>query len=95
MRIPYVVLRHTLPDGAFHFDLLLDVEPTSPLLTFQFTQWPPIAEEPPKRLPDHRREYLTYVGEVSGGRGVVERVTAGECEVSDDLLTIGGIEVRL
>ncbi|MFM9958339.1 MAG: hypothetical protein ACKVZJ_09685 [Phycisphaerales bacterium] len=30
-----------------------------------------------ERLPDHRRRYLWYEGEVEGGRGCVERVAAG------------------
>ncbi len=34
-----------------------------------------------KRIKDHRREYLTYEGPVSGGRGRVEIFDSGECEL--------------
>lgn len=34
-----------------------------------------------ERLADHRREYLTYEGPVSGGRGRVRRVAEGVCGV--------------
>ena len=47
-----------------------------------------LAEEPcgplscfAEQLPDHRLVYLEYEGEVSGGRGVVNRYDAGECFV--------------
>lgn len=32
---------------------------------------------PAERLPDHRIDYLEYEGEVSGGRGRVNRIVAG------------------
>jgi hypothetical protein len=44
------------------------------------------------RIGDHRMDYLTYEGEVSGGRGRVERVAEGEAEVARDG---GGFRVRL
>jgi len=37
-----------------------------------------------ERLPDHRSAYLDYEGPVSGGRGTVRRVAAGELEVVRD-----------
>jgi hypothetical protein len=35
-------------------------------------------------LPPHRPAYLTYEGEVSGGRGRVRRVDEGTCELLAD-----------
>ncbi len=37
-----------------------------------------------ERLADHRAEYLSYEGPVSGGRGVVSRVAMGSFEVEQD-----------
>ena len=33
------------------------------------------------RIRDHRRLYLDYEGEITGGRGYVTRVAGGDCEV--------------
>ena len=38
-------------------------------------------ELPARELPAHRRIYLDYEGDVSGGRGTVRRWDGGECEV--------------
>ena len=63
-----------------HFDLML--ETGSELLTWalaaipnQNGDWPAIA------LPLHRVEYLEYEGPVSGGRGDVTRMMAGDYEL--------------
>jgi hypothetical protein len=77
----FVLLRHELPAGASessHWDLML--EDGDVLLTWRFVELPtetggPVAAV---KLADHRREYLTYEGPVSGGRGEVRRVDAGE-----------------
>jgi hypothetical protein len=37
----------------------------------------PHADLPARALPDHRRIYLEYEGEISGQRGTVRRVAAG------------------
>ena len=34
-----------------------------------------------QRIADHRKDYLTYEGEISGGRGRVTRVDAGRARV--------------
>jgi hypothetical protein len=44
-------------------------------------------------LPDHRATYLDYEGPVSGGRGCVRRVTAGEFVLLDE--TPGSVVVKL
>ena len=77
----FVVLTHDHPFP--HWDLLLDTGTAlrtwrllDPPDTLALTPAPaPIRAEP---LPDHRREYLTYEGPVTGGRGQVHRWDAGE-----------------
>ena len=63
-----------------HFDLMLQT--SDGLLTWAMAaipdhsgQWPAIA------LPLHRVQYLQYEGPVSGGRGTVNRVMAGDYEL--------------
>jgi hypothetical protein len=80
-----VILRHMLPDGSWHRDWLIEPPGDSPfdersadLVSFRL---PPDAPTPGdsggcfecERLPPHRRLYLSYEGEVSGGRGRVVR----------------------
>ena len=71
----FVVLTHDHPFP--HWDLLLDTG--AALRTWRLLDSPdaagPVRAEP---LPDHRREYLTYEGPVSGDRGRVDRWDAGE-----------------
>jgi hypothetical protein len=77
----WVLLRHELPDGSWHYDWLLS-RPDAPeqgLLSFRVFCDPISAVERFEAIPtpDHRRVYLTYEGEVSGGRGTVRRVGEG------------------
>jgi hypothetical protein len=53
----------------------------------------PDADLPARALPDHRRIYLEYQGEISGNRGVVRRVAEGfyTAEVWEE----GRVRVRL
>jgi hypothetical protein len=77
-RLRYVVLHHVGIDAP-HFDILLEQEPGSPTLwTFRSPTWPIESETPLIELEDHRRAYLDYEGPISGGRGSVTRVEAGE-----------------
>jgi hypothetical protein len=85
-----VLLRHDLLDGSWHYDWMLDLPGADGgagggggLVTFRVLERPEavgvggvIAGE---RLADHRRAYLTYEGEVSGGRGRVTRLARGRC----------------
>lgn len=88
----WVLLRHTLPDGSWHHDWMVE-DPDAPgggLITFRLdaaVPWPPGTDGTEKafealRLGVHRREYLAYEGEVSEGRGTVVRVASGECGVA-------------
>ena len=72
----YVVLRHEEIEEP-HFDLMFETKPGSPLVTWRSEKWPIEREVGVEKLGDHRREYLEYEGAVSGGRGVVRRITSG------------------
>ena len=80
MMTPYVILKHTTETGQ-HFDLLLDPTGKGPLQTWQSELDPRLPDATFRRLPDHRRIYWTYEGEIAGGRGFVERIACGECNV--------------
>ena len=86
----YVVLHHTgIPIP--HYDLLIDLDPDSPLVAARCSDWPPTAATKFQRLPDHRRIYLEYEGEISNNRGSVKRIAAGQCNVlfqQDDSITL-------
>ena len=83
-----VVLEHTRAGENPHFDWLIDQDGVSPLISFR-THTNPMdgpAEFNCVRTPDHRRAYLEFEGEISGGRGSVRRVAriVVECFESDD-----------
>ncbi len=78
----FVILRHEQA-GSAHWDFLL--EAGEALAAWRIEILPgdlPRGESAPaRRLPDHRRQYLSYEGPVSRGRGTVRRVESGACEV--------------
>lgn len=49
---------------------------------------------PARKLPDHRAAYLSYEGEISGGRGHVTRIDRGEYELLEAQRSSGQL-VRL
>ncbi len=74
----FAILEHRW--AGVHWDFL--VEDGSSLRTWAIDA--PIeadADLPARVLPAHRLIYLDYEGEVSGGRGTVERWDSGSCEV--------------
>jgi hypothetical protein len=77
----YAVLHHT-GIAEPHYDLLIELTPNQPLATWRCETWP-LGPEPAssQRLPDHRREYLSYEGPVSANRGRVARVAGGTCNL--------------
>ena len=79
----YVVLRH---EGVAdpHFDLMLELVEGDALATWRCPAWPLTKRVRVTRLADHRREYLTYEGPVSGDRGRVSRVEAGTYQMKRD-----------
>ena len=74
----YVVLHHTGVADP-HYDVMIENAPGSNLRTWRSPTWPLQNETPLAPLTDHRRDYLDYEGNVSGGRGSVSRVAAGAC----------------
>lgn len=79
----WVLLLHEVPPSdtelgrrGTHWDLML--EDTEFLWTWAIPSLPPGTIEAALRLPNHRRLYLDYEGEVSNGRGTVSRVARGE-----------------
>lgn len=66
----FVVQRHTQAEGSVHYDLM--VEDGEVLVTFQLEDPPGREGSQGTRSFDHRPVYLTYQGEISGGRGSVE-----------------------
>lgn len=82
----WVLLKHTLSDGDSHFDWLLEdpSDPHGPLISFRLDAdliWPPIGPFDALRIQPHRRTYLDYQGPVSGNRGHVVRIVAGESPI--------------
>ncbi|MEX1040086.1 MAG: DNA polymerase ligase N-terminal domain-containing protein [Pirellulaceae bacterium] len=78
----FVILRHETPSGyskPSHYDLMIQWGEI--LRTWTLAYWPEIGTEV-KAVPDadHRLAYLDYEGEVSQGRGFVEREDEGICE---------------
>jgi hypothetical protein len=90
----FVLLRHEVPPGfdtPSHWDLMF--EDGAALLTWRLGTLPAADGEPisAERLGDHRLAYLDYEGPVSGNRGDVRRVDAGEfrwIERSDSRLRV-------
>src|SRR5262245_26836686 len=72
----YVVLRHEgIPEP--HFDLMFESKPGGALTTFRTPVWPLAEGTVLTALGEHRREYLSYEGPVSGDRGAVRQVASG------------------
>jgi hypothetical protein len=82
-RWPTVLLSHEFPDATSHVDWMIASEPRGlePLVTFRLeSRLDEIDAEQgllARRISDHRAEYLTYEGPVSGERGTVRRLTRG------------------
>jgi hypothetical protein len=98
-----VLLRHfDIPPeaglGGDHYDWMIEPWEGSPaLITFRLHNRIDLPHLEPwtfagERLADHRRDYLTYEGHVSGGRGTVQRVASGQCvsieELGDSLTVV-------
>lgn len=77
----YVVLHHT-GVAQPHYDLMFETRPGPALKTWRSPRWPIEQPTPLEPLADHRADYLTYEGPVSGRRGSVKRVEQGRYVVS-------------
>ena len=79
MKINFAILKHTLLDQSFHFDLL--IKNGNILNCWQFNSSPTNCDDSEilfcKKIFDHRLKYLTYEGEISDNRGWVSRTTNG------------------
>ncbi len=86
----FVVLLHDHPTP--HWDLMLDTG--SLLRTWRLDEAPRAGLTTRcESLPDHRRAYLDYEGPVSGGRGSVKRVAAGQYEILEETAAL--LRVRM
>ena len=82
-----ILLLHRTPDGDSHYDWLLAPgdDPREPddriLISFRVAdridRMPAEQVFEAERMADHRQRYLTCEGEISSGRGSVERIAAG------------------
>jgi hypothetical protein len=80
-RMRYVVLHHVQTTGQ-HWDFM--IEQPDALATWQLAANPLNAAYesiPARRIQDHRKHYLKYEGDISGGRGSVTRVAEGTLEI--------------
>lgn len=78
--VRYVVLHHTGVEPE-HFDLMVLLPGEEKLATWRILAGPEtwVGQSPAaERIADHRVAYLEYEGVVSGGRGKVRRVAAGD-----------------
>jgi hypothetical protein len=74
----FALLRHTLPDGSAHFDLLIEHPEHERVPTWRLAENPvDHAAVAAERIADHRPVYLDYAGPVSGDRGHVDQIDAG------------------
>lgn len=77
----FVLLEHRI-HGTIHWDLMIEIGPDAPLVTWRLEHNPiRSASTPTDRIADHRRAYLDYEGSISGDRGEVFRLDRGQCEI--------------
>jgi diacylglycerol kinase family enzyme len=79
-----VVLEHTGAADGDHFDLMIEGAAEGKLLTWRVGSGPDAwtdGDLQARRIADHRTVYLTYEGEISGGRGRVRRVAEGDVQI--------------
>jgi hypothetical protein len=75
----FVVLWHSGIDEP-HFDFMIESLEGDWLYTWRCRNHPlQLFVTAATRIAEHRREYLSIEGEISGGRGRVDRVSEGRC----------------
>ena len=72
---------------------MFETSPGSKLATWRSSEWPVSERATLEPLADHRREYLTFEGALSGDRGAVRRVAEGSHKVLKD--TAAALMVQL
>ncbi len=72
-------------EPGLHWDLLIEFPDQDRLPTWQLAADPTETANPitARRIPDHRRLYLDYEGEITGGRGTVRRIDRGHVQIVD------------
>jgi len=86
-RRPFVVLAHEHPDGAVHYDLLIEsvgAGREGVCFTWSFAEPPADREQRCRRIFDHPRRFLTYEGPLREALGRVTRHDAGTCQLEGD-----------
>lgn len=85
-----VLLRHDLPDGSWHYDWLIDAldkggQDDRNLITFRLAERPDGDRHTfdATRLPDHRRLYLAFEGELSEHRGTITKIEEWPCTIRE------------
>lgn len=81
--VRFVILKHAQVEGT-HWDVLFE-SPEGSLLGWAFSH--PLDRAGWRRariLPPHRTVYLVFQGSLVGGRGRVERVDSGFCQVCEE-----------
>jgi hypothetical protein len=86
----FVILRHEMPPGQdrdSHFDFMFEMG--SVLRTWSHPEFPTEGKRVRfEALADHRLAYLEYEGPVSGNRGTVKQVEAGDYEIVEETETL-------
>lgn len=78
----FVVLEHET--DPHHYDLMIEHDDGLWTWSLYRGDLPDTIDELElERIQDHRKDYLTYEGPVSGDRGFVRRVESGTCGLSD------------
>lgn len=93
-----MLLRHELATGS-HYDWLIARPGDERLWTARVaepsTRWAELGRFELAVIGLHRREYLTYEGPVSGNRGTVRRVDAGEVRITAWSEESASLEVQM
>lgn len=81
-----VILKHTLADGSFHYDWMIEIPDMNSehrLLTFRSESRPDQFHENDSfialKLKNHRVRYLNYEGDIGSNRGRVSRLNTALC----------------
>jgi hypothetical protein len=72
----FAVLFHCLPQsGDSHFDVFFEMDES--LFSLKSMESPDLGDFAAQRQFDHRKKYLSYEGDISGGRGFVKMWDCG------------------
>lgn len=93
-----VVVEHTQEGVGVHFDWMIerpDVDSEHRLDTWRTASRPDLGSAfAGERIGLHRAAYLTYEGEISGGRGWVRRVASGDAVWVRDHQSVIDVRIR-